>query len=87
MHRHDAHFVAPLLHVALDFGLAAPDLIDEALQRGRRFAVEGKRDIEKLVDRLSRFRSEPGEHGLAQALPVGAEQLRIELVRRLEVDA
>ena len=32
VHRHDAHLVALLLHVALDLDVAGAKLIDEALQ-------------------------------------------------------
>ena len=87
VHRHDAYLVALLLHVALDLDVARAELIDEALQRRRGVAVVGERAIEKLVDRLGRLGPEPRQHRLAQALPIGAEQLGEELVRRQEVGA
>ena len=87
VHRHDAHLVTLLLHVALDLDVARAELIDEALQRRRGLAVISERDVEKLVDRFGRLGSKPRQHRLAQALPVGAEQLGEEFVRRQDVGA
>ena len=87
MDRHDAHLVALLLHVALDLEVAQAKRVDEALQRRRRLAVIGERQIEKLIERLGSLWPQPGQHALAHLLAGLAEQLEEELVRRNEVDA
>src|SRR5512142_739317 len=87
MHRHDAHLVAALLHVALDLDIAAAKLIDEALQRRRRLAVIDEREVEEFVDRLGRLGPESDQRALAHHLPFGTEQLGEELVWRQEIGA
>ena len=52
MHRHHAHFVPPLIHVALDLGIGTLQPVEEADQRRRRLLVEGQRLVQELVERL-----------------------------------
>ena len=59
MHGHDADFVARDFHVALHLGIGRAQPRHETLQRGRRLALVGQREFEKLVERVGRLMAEP----------------------------
>ncbi len=77
VHGHDAHLVAPKLHVALHLRAGRAQPGDEALQRRAGSApLVVEREIEEFVERIVGFEAEPGEKALAAA--AGTEQPGIE---------
>ena len=83
MHRHDAHFIAAVLLVALDLQPQAPQPDKEALQGWRVTIIVIERQIQELVERFGRLRAEPGKHPGAH--PFVVEQAGEKLVRWPEI--
>ena len=81
MHGHDADFVARDFHVALHLEIGGAQPGHKTLQRGRRLALIGKRQFQKLIERVIGFMAEPLQDARASA--VAAEQPGIEGERRL----
>ena len=80
VHGHDAHAVAPRLHVALHRRVVGLDLVEEGGERGRLLALVGERQRHDFVDRVARFGAETLEQRAPPA--VGAEQRSVEGERR-----
>ena len=83
VHGHHANRVLSMLQVTLDLRRARGEPVQEALQRGHVLALMGEREGEKLVDRVGRLGSEPGQESGPTA--AGAEQLGVELIGSLQV--
>ena len=85
MHRHHPHFIAAAFHVALDLDAACFHPVQEAFQRRGMAAFMGERQTEKFLDRIGRFRAQPGKQPFAAAQC--GEGVRIKLKGRRIVGA
>ena len=76
---HDAHLVTRDFHVAFHFRARLAQPCQEALERWRFAAFIVEREIEKLVEGIVCFRTEPRQKALPAA--AGAEKARVERKR------
>ncbi len=79
MHRHDADFVALLLHVALDLRAGRPQPVQKPLQAWGLARLIVEREAEEFIDRVSSFGAEARQQGAAQS--VRFEPRHVELER------
>ena len=82
MHRHDAHFAAPLVHFPLDVRTADFQRGQEALHVARAKLLARQRKGQELVEDFASLRPEARHHLAAHA--VTAEKPGIEIGRPLE---
>ena len=83
MHGHDAHFIAPLVHVAFDFRARLPHPVQKPLHGGGVVALILKRQIEKLIHGIVRVAPEPRENFMPPAFL--AQHMSEEFIRRFEI--